>query len=114
MLDSIRICSPKQNYRQKSEWSRNFPYYAGFSETFALGVLQHIIDPENVLIYDPWNGSGTTTYVASTLGIKSRGLDLNPVMVVVSIARLLSPMEADSIEPLAVEILRQARTRRTH
>ena len=46
---------------------------------------------------DPWNGSGTTTYAAAQLGHSSIWLDLNPVMVIVARARLLSPSEADLI-----------------
>jgi hypothetical protein len=60
---------------------------------------------DDAVICDPWNGSGTTTYTASRLGLKSWGFDLNPVMLIVARARLLPPSEADSIEPLASEIV---------
>jgi hypothetical protein len=112
MVNSFVLCSPKQRAKTKDAWSKHFPYYAGFSEDFAFKILQNF--EKSMEIFDPWNGSGTTTYVASILGLKSRGLDLNPIMVVSAIARLISPLEADSIEPLAVEIARQGRTRRTH
>jgi hypothetical protein len=59
-------------------------------------------------VFDPWNGSGTTTYAASLLGLRSYGFDLNPVMIVVARARLLPASEADSIEPLARDIVRFA------
>ena len=60
------------------------------------------------IVLDPWNGSGTTTQAASKLGFNSIGCDLNPVMIIVTKARLLPPSEADSLEPLGKEILRQA------
>jgi len=58
---------------------------------------------------DPWNGSGTTTYAATSLGFDSFAIDLNPVMVVVARARLLDPSEADSIEPLAEDVLNRVK-----
>jgi hypothetical protein len=53
-------------------------------------------------------GSGTTTYVASRMGFSAIGLDLNPVMVVVARSRMLPRSEADSLTPLAAEVLRRA------
>lgn len=58
---------------------------------------------------DPWNGSGTTTFSASQLGFASRGLDLNPVMVVIAKARLLPQSEADAVEALARDITKGVR-----
>ena len=89
-------------------WEGFFPYYAGFPEQFADGILGNSGLGAGTLVGDPWNGSGTTTFVASTLGFSSIGIDVNPVMVVVAKARLLPPSEADSIIPLGGEIVRQA------
>ncbi len=58
---------------------------------------------------DDWNGSGTTTAVANSLGYGVYGCDLNPVMVVVAKARLLSRREHSSLEPLSAEIIQKAR-----
>lgn len=60
---------------------------------------------------DPWNGSGTTTYSATSLGLNVIGIDLNPVMIIVARARLLPPSEADHLLPLAATILAHARSR---
>ena len=60
------------------------------------------------MVLDPWNGSGTTTQAASKLGLRAIGCDINPVMVVVSRARCLSPADGDSIEPLASKIVERA------
>jgi DNA modification methylase len=39
---------------------------------------------------DPWNGSGTTTKVSGDMGFSAIGFDINPVMVIVAKAKLLS------------------------
>jgi len=64
--------------------------------------------PADALLLDGWNGSGTTTSVANALGYNCCGFDLNPVMVVVAKARLLSKREHSSIGPLAAEIIHKA------
>jgi hypothetical protein len=104
------VQSPKRSAKAQIGWEGFFPYYAGFPESFARSILSSVTLPSNAMILDPWNGSGTTTYVASSMGVTSIGLDLNPVMVLVARARLLPASEADSIEPLASEILGQAKT----
>jgi DNA modification methylase len=86
------IRTPKRNISIKSK-KELFPYYAGFSEQFTEDVLKN--HPNHSLVLDPWNGSGTTTYVTQQSGFNSIGLDLNPVMVVVAKARLAS---AEDIE----------------
>jgi hypothetical protein len=112
MFDSLNICSPKRYSRGQSGWEGFFPYYAGYPEAFARGLLTSANLPNDAVVFDPWNGSGTTTYAASLLGLTSYGFDLNPVMVIVARARLLPPSEADSIEPLAREIVRFAQSDR--
>jgi len=59
---------------------------------------------------DNWNGSGTTTAAAAALNHHSYGFDLNPVMVVVAKARLLSTREHPSLEPLCTEVIDHAQT----
>jgi tRNA G10 N-methylase Trm11 len=108
VFDTLNICSPKRNSRLQSGWEGFFPYYAGYSETFARALLSSADLSSGAVVFDPWNGSGTTTYSASLLGLSSCGFDLNPVMIVVARARLLPRSEADSIEPLAKEVVRSA------
>jgi hypothetical protein len=108
MFETFTLYLPKQNKRPQIGWESYFPYYAGFSERFVGGVLESSQLNRDAIICDPWNGSGTTTYVASLLGMNSLGYDLNPVMVIVARARLLAPSEADSIEPLGNEIVKRA------
>jgi SAM-dependent methyltransferase len=104
-LQELRISSPKRNRKRQTGWEGFFPYYAGYPETFAREVLRSARLSDGALVLDPWNGSGTTTLAASRLGLSARGLDLNPVMVVVARARLLPPSEADHLKPLAASIL---------
>ncbi|NML98776.1 site-specific DNA-methyltransferase [Paraburkholderia sp. RP-4-7] len=101
MLDSLVIGSPKRKKNSQSGWTDFFPYYAGFPEDFAKNILQSSGLPSSAVIFDPWNGSGTTTYAAAQLGYASCGIDLNPVMVLVARARSLARTEADSIAPQA-------------
>jgi tRNA G10 N-methylase Trm11 len=106
VFDALSIRSPKRASGAPSGWGGFFPYYAGFPEIFARVLLQSAKLSTDAIVLDPWNGSGTTTYTASLLGLTSQGFDLNPVMIIVARARLLPPSEADSIEPLAREIVR--------
>jgi DNA methylase len=102
--DQLRIFSPKRNGSPPTGWDGFFPYYAGYPEGFAREIIASAALPPKSVVLDPWNGSGTTTYAASQLGLTSLGFDLNPVMLAVARARLLPPSEADSIDPLAREI----------
>lgn len=108
MAMRLRIVSPKRNKRLQTGWEGFFPYYAGYPELFARELLQSAKLPRGAVVLDPWNGSGTTTYTATTLGLSSIGIDLNPVMIIVARARLLPPSEADHLRPLAAAILSHA------
>jgi hypothetical protein len=107
-FSELTILNPKRKKQAQSAWDEFFPYYAGYPDTFARSILFSAqLDPRAVIL-DPWNGSGTTTYVASQMGFPAIGLDLNPVMIIVARSRMLPGSEADSIPPLAAEILRRA------
>lgn len=108
-LDQLRIQSPKRTKSSQTGWDGFFPYYAGFPESFANEIISSANLPDGSVILDPWNGSGTTTFAATTRAIHSIGVDLNPAMVVVAKARLLAASEADSIEPLGQKIVELAR-----
>lgn len=99
--------NPKRSTRGEL-WDGLFPYYAGFSEDFALNTLQQL-DADRTLIWDPFNGSGTTTFAAQKLGLRSFGSDINPVMVMAAQARSFPRSELASLRPIAAEIVRNAR-----
>ena len=101
ILSHLDIRSPKRSPADALGWDGFFPYYAGFPEAFARSVLKSADLGRNARVLDPWNGSGTTTYSASQLGLASTGFDLNPVMLIIARARLLASSEADAVVPIA-------------
>ena len=79
----ITVSSPKLPRK-----TGGYRYYAGYSRSFVFDILSRW--NRNALVLDPWNGSGTTTTVAAELGLNCIGIDLNPAMVVIARAALLS------------------------
>ncbi len=103
--DNLIINDPK--LRQEDHFGRGnwYPYYAGYSYRFASDLLSSARLGASQIVLDPWNGSGTTTAAAAALGLRSRGLDLNPAVLIASKARLLSKRTFPSIEPLTLELI---------
>lgn len=87
-LGGAPLSSPKQTTTERQ--SSLFPYYAGFSEAFVRDVLDALQTSSDKVVLDPWNGSGTTTSIAGRNGLASIGIDINPAMAVVAMARLAS------------------------
>lgn len=81
------LANPKIVERADGEQSPLTRYYAGFSEQFVTSVVRRLGLDQYSMLLDPWNGSGTTTYVCQRLGISSVGLDLNPAMSLAAKAR---------------------------
>src|SRR5688572_11869946 len=108
MPNKLIITNPKRTRSQngRAAW---YPYYAGFSYDFAYTLIESAVLPTEALVLDDWNGSGTTTAAAAALNLHSYGFDLNPVMVVVAKARLLSTREYPSMEPLCTEAIQKAK-----
>jgi DNA modification methylase len=93
--------------RATPDWYR---YYAGFSPAFVTDILDRFCaEPDQEIVLDPWNGSGTTTAAAWERGIPCIGVDLNPVAVLLAKARVLGPEVADSLGALTEEILESTR-----
>jgi DNA modification methylase len=101
--------SPKQARGDLVGTASWYPYYAGFSTRFAEAVLDSAKLDRGATVLDLWNGAGTTTSVAGTRGFEGIGSDLNPAMAVAARARLLSSREEPSLQPLAMEIIAQAK-----
>jgi SAM-dependent methyltransferase len=90
--------------------SRLYPYYAGYSSLFASTFLASLDLPKGAKILDPWNGSGVTTHTAQRFGLHGIGQDLNPVMVLIAKAELLSPRHIGSIPETTRRLLAESRT----
>ena len=83
------LSSPKRKTIGRLRRSILYDFYAGYSESFATDVLNGIVaNNRDLVVYDPWNGSGTTTWAAAKLRCRAIGVDANPAMVVVAKARL--------------------------
>src|SRR5713226_8901028 len=107
-MSTLTIHNPKPPCTRKSA-STWYRYYPCFSEDFAKSLLSSADLTKEQSVLDPWNGSGTTTSQAASLGLNSYGFDLNPVMVIIAKARSLDFAEYPSLQPLRAELLRKAR-----
>ncbi|WP_454004160.1 hypothetical protein [Alcaligenes sp. Marseille-Q7550] len=94
------FANPVRPRTLKSRASELYPYYAGFSSSFAMDAAKWLKNGDDFSILDPWNGAGTTTSLAKSFPASTIGYDLNPVMVIVSKSNLAVPHEAGSIGPL--------------
>jgi hypothetical protein len=82
--DGRAVLSPKRPRIETAGLADIFPYYAGFSYDWARSKLAALCLPESSIVLDPWNGSGTTTLAAQSIGLRSIGIDLNPVANVIA------------------------------
>lgn len=90
--------------------STGYRFYPSFSERFARSALSSAGLREGEWVLDPWNGGGTTTSTADSMGLSVCGFDLNPVMIVVAKAPCLDPVEYTSLN--AERILKVASSER--
>ncbi|HEY4069187.1 MAG TPA: DNA methyltransferase, partial [Burkholderiaceae bacterium] len=76
-IGTADIFNPKQETDVlEDKEDRLFPYYAGYSKRFAVNFLRSLELAPSSVVFDPWNGSGTTTRAASELGLHAVGCDL--------------------------------------
>ncbi|MNX81588.1 DNA methylase [compost metagenome] len=68
-------------------------------------MLENAPLPKKATVLDPWNGSGTTTYIADQLGHQALGYDVNPVAAIVANAKLARPQDARHVLGLAMQIV---------
>jgi SAM-dependent methyltransferase len=104
VLGELRVENPKRDPQDSSGRAAWYPYYASYSNKFAYTLLESAHLDEQACVLDPWNGGGTTTVAALSLGLSARGYDLNPVMVVIAKARALSTRIKNSLLPIAKDI----------
>jgi DNA modification methylase len=79
-----RVMSPKRPVDERAGLGDVFSYYAGFSYDWARKQLAAFELRRTAVVLDPWNGSGTTTLAAQSIGLASVGVDLNPVASIVA------------------------------
>ncbi|UZD59971.1 DNA methyltransferase [Shewanella algae] len=89
------IHNPKRSAELIKKDASWYDYYAGFSRSFTQSALRAATPPPDSIILDPWNGAGTTTKTCSLEGFKSVGIDLNPAMVVISKAQLVTQSDVE-------------------
>ena len=92
------IINPKrvnESIEVKPFW---YNYYAGYSHNFTQGIIESGNLPNDAVILDPWNGTGTTTLMASVSGYRSMGVDLNPVMKIIAKAKQATKDDVAVIE----------------
>ncbi|MBI2378960.1 MAG: hypothetical protein HYV07_33505 [Deltaproteobacteria bacterium] len=100
----MATCLPLDAKRKPSRETRFetwHPYYAGYTEEFARGVLRVLGGGVTLTVLDPWNGSGTTTRVAHEMGHQAVGFDINPVANLVASAKIAHPDDALHVAGLA-------------
>jgi SAM-dependent methyltransferase len=108
-FQDLTITNPKRDPKNVSGRATWYPYYAGFSPVFARSFFDSLPLSPGSTVLDPWNGSGTTIEAAAHAGHDAKGFDLNPVMIVIARARMLSDSSRQSLGPLSAAILQTAR-----
>jgi hypothetical protein len=103
-----QVRNPKRGKESRTGRASWYEYYAGFSTHFVQDALHYAELESQARILDPWNGSGTTTEIASSCGFEALGFDLNPAMVIVAKARLLDPTVRASLSSLLEDLLTKA------
>jgi hypothetical protein len=109
-LDAPLFRTPKLPAGRGTPGSAPYHYYAGYSSAFVADVLPRLQLPESAVLLDPWNGSGTTTSVAASLGHVSYGFDINPALGVVARARLLRPGKPSQLVEDTEHLIAESRT----
>lgn len=101
MFESVDITNPKI----LKQSGQNLNYYAGYNPSFVDKLIKSSHLPNNPIIFDPWNGVGTTTTTSNINRIRSIGTDINPVMVICSKAALITESDLSSVKSLMNEII---------
>lgn len=87
---------------------RWFRYTAGFSAEWVEEIINNYVlskSKEDVVVMDPFTGSGTTLLVCDKIGIKSIGYEAQPFVYKVAQAKLLWWTDANKFKEKADEVL---------
>lgn len=98
------IRSPKRRPRSQPSRADWFRYYADFSTEFVEDIISHLDLSPGATLLDPWLGGGTTAEIAAARGLRFKGYDINPVMLLVSRARTI-PTSAAAQIPNVMDLL---------
>ncbi len=88
---------------------RWFRYSAGFSAEWVSQVLSELNDTSQMLVLDPFAGSGTTLLAADAVGFNSIGIEAHPFVARVAKAKLNWDVDANSFLERALNTLEQAK-----
>jgi len=110
-MNGDRLRTPKLSPSAGRSPTPGSKYYAGYDPRFVEDLVERLNLDLDMLVLDPWNGSGTTTTVVAQRGGKALGLDINPAMVLIAKSKLLGRDALESLPALTEEVL--ARARRT-
>src|SRR3989338_1284568 len=80
-----------------------FRYYGKFPSTVAAQLLEQYPAPKNGILLDNFAGSGTSLVEASLRGVKSVGIDINP-LAVLSCKVKTSIYKTDELEKIFIKI----------
>lgn len=113
LLERMRptIRSAKRGANERRGVHSWHPYYAGYSEQFVEDMLNYFGANERSIVLDPWIGSGTTSLVCQRARIKTIGIEINPVMVHFSRAKVAQLLN-ENVEQLAMAIVETAQDER--
>lgn len=81
--------------RPRHRW---FPYKEGFSPTFVQGFISEFQTKKNGLVLDPFSGVGTTSLVASSMGLNAIGFDVSPMAVFISKTKSVSLSKSELLK----------------
>jgi len=87
-----------------------FRYSAGFSAGWVESLLGELkLDDTDLLVLDPFAGSGTTLLAADRVGVPSVGVEAHPFVVRIARTKLFWPTPVSDFTKKADSILQRAR-----
>lgn len=89
---------------------RWFRFPAGFSASWARGVISKFGQSKSYTVFDPFVGSGTTVLAGEQCFVKAIGIDAHPFLVKIANTKLRWRADIDSFRKSAIETLRCARS----
>lgn len=88
---------------------RWFRFSAGFSAEWVKEVVKSFKDNNQIVLFDPFAGSGTTVLAGEECGVKSYGIESHPFVVRVAKAKLLWYEDPLDFKNFATRVLTHAR-----